>query len=84
MLVYFMTIWNILWPFGIECGHLVYFSSFGMFDPRKIWQTWPLYLYVGTYNYTNLFTASFLGCKYSLTARQKVQDVQIRSLYIGL
>jgi hypothetical protein len=48
MFVYFMTIWNILWPFGIifgrlvkfVCGHLVYFSHFGMFGPRKIWQPW--------------------------------------------
>jgi hypothetical protein len=46
MFVYVMTIWNILpmaiwynlWPFGIVCGHLVYFSHFGMFGPRKIWQ----------------------------------------------
>jgi hypothetical protein len=22
------------------CGHLLYFSSFGMFGPRKIWQPW--------------------------------------------
>jgi hypothetical protein len=52
MLLCFMTIWNILrptgiiftanwynlWPFGIVCGHLVYFLRFGMFGPRKIWQ----------------------------------------------
>jgi hypothetical protein len=46
MLVYFMTIWNILpvaiwynsWPFGIVCGLLLYFSQFGMLGPRKIWQ----------------------------------------------
>jgi hypothetical protein len=43
-----MTIWNILWPFGIiygclvyvVCGHLLYFSRFGMFGPRRIWQPW--------------------------------------------
>jgi hypothetical protein len=29
----FMIIWNILWP-------LVYFSHFGIFGPRKIWQPW--------------------------------------------
>jgi hypothetical protein len=34
-----MTIWNILWPFGIICSHMVYFSHFGMFGPRKIWQS---------------------------------------------
>jgi hypothetical protein len=28
----------ILWPFGIVCGNLVYFSRFGMFGQRKIWQ----------------------------------------------
>jgi hypothetical protein len=42
MLVYFMTIWNILWQFGIVCGNLVYFFCFGMFVPRKIWQPWYL------------------------------------------
>jgi hypothetical protein len=42
----FVTIWNILrpfgigivWQFGIVCGNLAYFSRFGMFGPRKIWQ----------------------------------------------
>jgi hypothetical protein len=45
MLVYFMTIWNILRPNGIFNGHLVvfvfilvHFPRFGMFGPRKIWQ----------------------------------------------
>jgi hypothetical protein len=33
-----MSIWNILRPFGIIYGRLVYFSHFGMFGPRKIWQ----------------------------------------------
>jgi hypothetical protein len=40
-----MTIWKILWPFwynlwpfGIVCGDLLYFSQFGMFGPREIWQ----------------------------------------------
>jgi hypothetical protein len=37
-LKYFMAIWYHLWPFGIVCGYLVYFSHFGMFGPRKIWQ----------------------------------------------
>jgi hypothetical protein len=32
--------WYDLWTFGIICGHLVYFSRFGMFGPRKIWQPW--------------------------------------------
>jgi hypothetical protein len=34
-LVYFTAIRNILWPFFILCGHLVYFSSFGMFYQEK-------------------------------------------------
>jgi hypothetical protein len=44
MLVYFMTIWNILRPFGIIYSRLYslwsfsIFSRFGMFGPRKIWQ----------------------------------------------
>jgi hypothetical protein len=33
-----MAVWYNIWPFGILCGHLVYFSQFGMFGPRKIWQ----------------------------------------------
>jgi hypothetical protein len=40
-LEYFTAIWYILWSFGIVCGHLLYFSQFGMFEPRKIWQPWP-------------------------------------------
>jgi hypothetical protein len=35
---YFTAILYNLWPFGIVCGHLEYFSHFGMFRPRKIWQ----------------------------------------------
>jgi hypothetical protein len=35
-LEYFTAIWYNLWPFGVVCGHLVYFSQFGMFVPRKI------------------------------------------------
>jgi hypothetical protein len=47
MWLYFMTIRNILRPFGIFHGrlvkssHFVYFSRFGMFGSRTIWQTWP-------------------------------------------
>jgi hypothetical protein len=29
-LEYFMAIWYNLWQVGIVCGHLVYFSHFGM------------------------------------------------------
>jgi hypothetical protein len=39
---YFMSIWYNLWPFGVVCGHLLIFSQFGMFEPRKIWQHWKL------------------------------------------
>jgi hypothetical protein len=39
-LEYFMAIWYNLWPFGIVCDNLVYFTQFGMFGPRKIWQPW--------------------------------------------
>jgi hypothetical protein len=45
MLVYDMDIWYILGPFGIFCGHSVYFilvwhifSQFWYVVPRKIWQ----------------------------------------------
>jgi hypothetical protein len=34
-LEYFMALWYNLWPSGIVCGHLLYFSRFGIFGPRK-------------------------------------------------
>jgi hypothetical protein len=37
-LEYFTAILYNLWPFGMVYGRLVYFSHFGMFRPRKIWQ----------------------------------------------
>jgi hypothetical protein len=37
-LEYFMTTCNILRPIGVIYGRLVYYSHFGMFGPRKIWQ----------------------------------------------
>jgi hypothetical protein len=52
------SFWNMLCPLGIIysslvkfMGHLVYFSHFGMFVARKIWQPWaklewPLKKYV--------------------------------------
>jgi hypothetical protein len=40
MLVYFKVNRDNLWQFGIVSGHLVYFSRFGMFGPRKFWQLW--------------------------------------------
>jgi hypothetical protein len=39
-LEYFMAIWYSLWQSGTVCGHLVYFSHFGMFGRRRIWQPW--------------------------------------------
>jgi hypothetical protein len=35
---YFAIKWYILWPFWYILWHLVHFSRFGMFGPRKIWQ----------------------------------------------
>jgi hypothetical protein len=34
-LVYFTAIRNILRPFGIFCGNLVFFSHFGILDQEK-------------------------------------------------
>jgi hypothetical protein len=31
----FMTIRDILWPFGTLCVHLVHFSGFGVMDQNK-------------------------------------------------
>jgi hypothetical protein len=39
-LEYCTVILVILGQFGIVCGHVVHFSRFGMFGPRKIWQPW--------------------------------------------
>jgi hypothetical protein len=39
-LKYVKAIWHNLRPFSKVCSHLVYFSQFGMFGPRKIWQPW--------------------------------------------
>jgi hypothetical protein len=57
-LEYFSAIWYSLQPFDKVCGHLVYFSVFGMFGPRKIWQPrrqrtafgfdWALFIYPAT------------------------------------
>jgi hypothetical protein len=34
-LVYFTAIGNIVWPFGIVCGHLVYFLPVLVFCTKK-------------------------------------------------
>jgi hypothetical protein len=34
-LEYYTAFWNILWPFGIVCGHLVHFSVLVCFDQEK-------------------------------------------------
>jgi hypothetical protein len=36
MLVYFMSIWSILRPFGVFYGHLVHFTRFGTFEPIMV------------------------------------------------
>jgi hypothetical protein len=41
-LVYFVTIWSILWSFGIFHNYLEYFFTFWYVVPRKIWQPWPI------------------------------------------
>jgi hypothetical protein len=45
-LVYFTAIKNILLPFGMFCGHLVYFPPFWYFVPRKIWQPWVAIVFI--------------------------------------
>jgi hypothetical protein len=35
MFIYFMAIWDILWPFGIFYGHLVHFFGFGIMYQEK-------------------------------------------------
>jgi hypothetical protein len=41
ILVYFTPIGNILWPFGIFCDKLVYFSTFWYFWTQKNLATLP-------------------------------------------
>jgi hypothetical protein len=60
LLVHFVTIWYILWSFGIFCGHLVFFVVIWYLEPRKIWQSYMLMSDVATENanWSNVF-ASF-------------------------
>jgi hypothetical protein len=44
-LEYFVNIWDILWPFGTFCVHLVHFFWYWYLAPRKIWQLWCLGLF---------------------------------------
>jgi hypothetical protein len=37
-LEFFTAVWYNLLPLGTVRGHLVYFSQFGRFKQRKIWQ----------------------------------------------
>jgi hypothetical protein len=37
MLVYFMPIWNMLWPFGIFNGHLAFIWQFGIFSSALVY-----------------------------------------------
>jgi hypothetical protein len=62
MLSHFMTIRNIFWsfwnnllPFGIICGHLVYFSRFGMSGQRIIWQPCSLIIKILKFRIWNRF-----------------------------
>jgi hypothetical protein len=46
ILEYVTTIWYVSWPLGIFCGHLVKFSPFRCFVPRKTWQPWQAHVLV--------------------------------------
>jgi hypothetical protein len=46
LLVHFITIWYILWPFGIFYGHLVYFMA--------IWYIFPVLVYFRKKNLATL------------------------------
>jgi hypothetical protein len=52
MLVHFMVIWNILWPFGnvVVIGY-TYFPSFWYIVSRKIWQPWVLVTVTKAFTY---------------------------------
>jgi hypothetical protein len=55
-LAYFTAIGNILWSFGIFCGHLIYFSPFWYLVPRKFWQ--PCFAFGPTHiNFLRTFCA---------------------------
>jgi hypothetical protein len=69
-LVYLTSIGNILWPFGIFCGHLVNISPFWYFGPRKIWQ--PCHAESAKFNKT-LFSPSRGENKDGLDAGEKDQ-----------
>jgi hypothetical protein len=77
--LFFMIIWNFvhmairnnLWQFGIVCGHLVYFSHFGMFGPRKIWQPW---LNRGLLSTWKVLSLKFLKRPFHLRSLQRLKN----------
>jgi hypothetical protein len=69
-LKYFMAIWYNSWPFGIVCGHLLYFSQFGMFFTKKNLATLVVWHDKNRINPTLLLcrkTPTFGLCKYPVT-----------------
>jgi hypothetical protein len=70
-LVYFTAIGNILWPFGIFCGHPVYFSPFWYFVLRKIWQPW-----------SSGFLAEPIAFNFQPVLRKALSLVWLKKLYL--
>jgi hypothetical protein len=47
--VYCTTTWYIVWPFGIFCGHLVYFVAIWVYFMAIryiLWSFWRMFWYV--------------------------------------
>jgi hypothetical protein len=54
MLSYFMAVWSILQPFGIFCGHLVYFMV--------IWYIFPVLVCCAKKNLATLLLTIVKAC----------------------
>jgi hypothetical protein len=57
MVVYFKAIWSILSPFGIFCGHLVYFTAMVCCTMKKL-TTLPVSTFYSTFTCYRVFFLS--------------------------
>jgi hypothetical protein len=87
MFAHFMTLLKNLrpfdicnsWPFVIVCCYLVYFSCFGMFGPRNIWQPWTMLGSIG-YLLNNTFDKYVLLKFYNAILKDIAFWVQITNI----
>jgi hypothetical protein len=74
-LEYFTAIWYNLWPFCIHSlwSFAIYFSHFGMFGPRKIWQPWPAFRSEGAEFMSDYWTQ--LSTSFPRANKQEIEKI---------